>query len=69
LLSNAGSIRLPTDPGDDDFIKPISSGGVFPDGSSSSNEGFYGVITGASPSTTIATLRIGIAGEFRPIDA
>jgi hypothetical protein len=66
MMSALGSNRVCSDPSDLEFITPMTVGGLYPDGTSSSNEGYYIVITGAAPSTTIATLRYASTAEYIP---
>lgn len=67
LSAALGANRTFTDPADDDFVAPTTTGGLFPDGSSSSAEGFFGVITGGNPGTVAGKLRITITFEYIPI--
>jgi hypothetical protein len=62
MNTSLSSIRLPTDPSDDQFIDPVVANGTYPDGTQSSDEGWYILMTGCNPSAVIATLRISICG-------
>jgi hypothetical protein len=56
------AIRLPTDPLDEEFIIPETGGGLYPDGTLSSDEGFYILATGCATTAIVARIKVTIVG-------
>jgi len=67
MLSEYSGIRIPTDVDDELFLPPFTSGALFPDGSASNSEGFYILLTGCLPNTTVMKIDYALTGEDFPL--
>lgn len=66
MLTAYSSLRIPGDDHDDDFYPDNLGSSTFDDGTPSNAEGFYVLVTGAIPNSTVMKIDYYINGEFYP---